>query len=106
MPEVGHGPPPRSLTSPITNLGPIVATEEPLVESSNRGGLVSNQGISSITQIRGLVIDLHSQMNKYAIRVLIDSGAAGNFVSEDLLIAWNLKLELEPQYEELTLADG
>ena len=45
-PEVGNGPPPRSLTGPSTNTGSGVAAAEPQVASPNGTGLGTDQGIS------------------------------------------------------------
>ena len=47
VPEVGYGPPPRSLIGPSTSTEPIVAAGEPQVRSPNVGGPASDQGISS-----------------------------------------------------------
>ena len=52
------------------------------------------------------MIELSGTVNKNIVKVLIDSGATGNFISEELIIAWGLRVEPEPQYEELTLVDG
>ena len=40
------------------------------------------------------------------MKVLIDSGATGNFITDGLVTAWELPTELEEDHQELKLADG
>ena len=46
------------------------------------------------------------QVKKQPIKVLIDSGTTGNFITDDLMTAWDLPVELEMQHQDLKLADG
>ena len=103
---MGNGPPPRSLTGPSTSTGSGVVAGEPQVASPRGTGPATNQGISSAIRIRGSVIELSGQVKKQPVKVLIDSGATGNFITDDLVTAWNLPVELEDQHQDLKLADG
>ena len=105
-PEVGNGPLPRSLTGPNTSTRFRVVVVEPQVARPSDGGPTTDQGISSAIQIRDSVIELSGQVKKQAVKVLIDSGATINFISDDLVAAWDLPIELESQDQELKLADG
>ena len=58
----------------------------------------TDQGISSAIRIQGSVIELSGQVQKQPVKVLIDSGATGNFIIDDLMTAWDLPVELETQY--------
>ena len=62
--------------------------------------------ISSAVRIRGSVLELAGRVNGYPARVLIDSGATGNFISDRLITAMELNIEPEDDEEELTLANG
>ena len=48
---------------------------------------------------------MSGQVKKQPIKVLIDSGATGNFIIDDL-VTRNLPVELETQHQDLKLADG
>ena len=45
-------------------------------------------------------------MNRQPVKVLVDSGATGNFITDDLVDTWQLPVELETQHQDLKLADG
>ena len=105
-PEGGNGPPPRSLTGLSTSTGSGVAAGEPQVASPSGARPATDQGISFAVRIRGSIIELSGQVKKQPIKVLIDSGATGNFITDDLVAAWNLPVELETQHQDLKLADG
>ena len=98
--------PPRSLTGPSTSPGSGVIAGEPQVASPSGTGPATDQGISSAIRIRGSVIELSGQVKKQLVKVLIDSGATGNFITDDLVTAWDLPVELGMQHQDLKLANG
>ena len=67
---------------------------------------MSEHGISSAIRIRGFVLELAGRVNKKKIKVLIDSGATGNFISDKVVTTLRLKIVPESEFEQLTLADG
>ena len=105
-PEVGNDSPPRSLIGPSTNIGSGVAVGEPQLASPSGTGPTTDQGISSAVRIQGLVVELSRQVKKQLVKVLINFGATGNFITDDLMSALNLLVELETQHQDLKLADG
>ena len=52
------------------------------------------------------MIELAGQVNRQPVKVLVDSGATGNFITDDLVDTWQLPIELETQHQNLKLADG
>lgn len=62
--------------------------------------------ISSAVRIHGRVLELAGRVRQNAIRVLLDSGATGNFVSTQFVAAIGLSVQPDPEWEEVTLADG
>ena len=52
------------------------------------------------------MIELAGQVNRQPVKVLVDSGATGNFITDDLVDTWQLPVELETQHQDLKLADG
>ena len=105
-PVVGNGPPPRFWTGQSASTRSGVAVGELQVESPSGTGPTDEQGISSAIRIRGSVIELSNQINHQPVKVLIDSGATGNFITDGLVTAWELPTELEEDHQELKLADG
>ena len=93
--KVVNGPPSLSLIGPISNARRGVVVGETQVASPNYSGPVIYQGISSPVRIRGSVIELSGQVKNKAIKVLIDSGATSNFITEGLTTTWNLPVEQE-----------
>ena len=63
-------------------------------------------GISSAVRIHGNVLELAGRVQKYPTRVLLDSGSTGNFISTQFVAAVGLKVQPDPEWEEITLADG
>ena len=106
VPVVGNGPPSRFWTGQSTSTGSGVAVGELQVESPSGTGPANEQGISSAVRIRGSVIELSGQIKHQPVKVLIDSGATGNFITDGLVTAWELPTELEEDHQELKLADG
>ena len=45
-------------------------------------------------------------MQKRPVKMLVDSGATGNFVSDAMVTALGLPVREEEDFHELTLADG
>ena len=105
-PEVGNSPPPQSLTSLSTGTGSGVIAGEPQVASPSGTGLATDQRISSAVRTQGSVIELSDQVKKQLVKVLIDSSATNNFITDDLMTTWDLPVELERQHQDLKLADG
>ena len=95
---VGNCPPPRSLIGLSISAGSEVAAGEPQVASRSGTRPASDQGISSAIRIQGSMIELSSQVNKQPVKALVDSGATGNFITNDLVDTWQLLVELETQH--------
>ena len=106
VPGVSYGPSPRSVVDADATARPGVPAGEPLSESPRESGPAPDQGISSAVRIQGSVLELAGRVKRRPIKVLIDSGATGNFVSDQVVTALRLKVRPESQFEELTLADG
>ena len=51
-------------------------------------------------------MELAGRVQKYPTRVLLDSGLTGNFISTQFVAAAGLKVQPDPEWEEVTLADG
>ena len=52
------------------------------------------------------MIELAGQVNKQLVKVLVNSGATGNFITDHLVDTWQFPMELETQYQDLKLEDG
>ena len=63
-------------------------------------------GISSAVRLRGPVLELAGRVEHRPLKVLLDSGSTGNFVSEEAGGLLGLKVAKESEWETLTLADG
>ena len=106
VPGVSYGPSPRSVVDADATAHPGVAAVEPLSKNPDGRGSATGQGISSAVRIRGSVLEVAGRVKRRPIKVLIDSGATGNFISDQVVTALRLKVKPEGQFEELTLADG
>ena len=62
--------------------------------------------ISSAVRIHGHVLELACRVRQNAMRALLDSGSTGNFVSTQFVAAVGLSVQPDPEWEEVTLADG
>jgi hypothetical protein len=62
--------------------------------------------VSSAFRIHGNVIELAGRVQKSPTRVLLDSGSTGNFVSSQFVAAVGLRVQPDPEWEEISLADG
>ena len=63
-------------------------------------------GISSVVRIRGTVVALAGRVRGRSLRVLIDSGSTGNYISARCQTELELEVKPERDFERLTLADG
>ena len=56
--------------------------------------------------LRGCILELSNLVQKRSVKMLVDSGAIGNFVSDAMVTALGLLVQEEEHFHELTLADG
>ena len=75
----------------ITPIGPVEATP---VE------------VSSTKRIPSQTIELSDMIHRRPIKVLLDSGSTGNYISDHVAQSFNLIVQSEEGTEQLTLADG
>ena len=59
-----------------------------------------------MVRIWGIVIALVGRIRGHRLRVLIDSGSTGNYLSARCQTALDLEVKPEEDFEWLTLADG
>ena len=104
-PEVGNDPPSRSLVVLNGNIGPGVAAGEPQSTRPSLSVPVDETIVSAI-RLRGHVMELSNMVKKRPIKMLIDSGATGNFISDAMVTAFNLQVQSDEDDWDLTLADG
>ena len=52
------------------------------------------------------MVELRARVRGGQLRSLVDSGSAGNYISDRCLAALNIPVVLEDEYEDLTLVDG
>ena len=102
---MGDGLPSRSLAVQSGSTGPGVAAGESHSESPRQGG-PADEDIVSAVRLRGRVLELSSTVQKRPVKMLIDSGATGNFISDAMVTALKLHVQQEEDYHEVTLADG
>ena len=60
----------------------------------------------SAVHLRGRILELSSSVQKCPVKMLVDSGATGNFVSDTMVTALGLPVQEEEDFHEVTLADG
>lgn len=100
-------PPSRVVPAASSNTNPGVVAGELSTESPQGVRPASDrEGINSALRIRGSVLELGGRVKRHPVKVLIDSGATGNFISDKLVTAQELEVIPEAQFEELTLVDG
>ena len=51
-------------------------------------------------------MELVGRVQNYPTRVLLDSGSTGNFISTQFVAVVGLKVQPNPEWQEITLADG
>ena len=104
-PEMSDGLPSRSLAVQGGSTGPRVVAGGSHSESPHQGGPVDEDIVSAV-HLRGCVLELSSLVQKRPLKMLLDSGATGNFVSDAMVTALGLPVREEEDFHELTLADG
>ena len=52
------------------------------------------------------MLELSSSIKKCPVKMLLDSGVTGNFISEDMIIVLRLLVQEDEDFYELTLANG
>ena len=52
------------------------------------------------------MIELSSSVKKRLVKMLLDSSAIGNFISDAMATALKLQIQDDEDFHELTLADG
>ena len=62
--------------------------------------------VSSTERIPSQTIELSGMIHRRPIRVLLDSGSTGNYISDQVARSFNLIVQAEEGTEQLTLADG
>ena len=82
-------------------VSPRVPTEGTAIGAES-GSAVFNSAI----RIPQGIIELSSRIHKKYVKVLVDSGSTGNYISDQIVRDFNLIVKKEEGYEELTLADG
>ena len=96
VPETSEGPSSRSSVIKENPAGSAVVPGE--TSTRNPQGMRSaanSSGISSAVQIRGSVLELASRIKGTPVRVLLDSGATGNFISDKIVDELRLKVDRE-----------
>ena len=68
--------------------------------------VAAESGVSSAIRIHGNVLELARRVQNYPTRVLLDSGSTGNFISSQFVAAVGLKVQPDPEWQEIMLADG
>ena len=62
--------------------------------------------VSSTERISSHTIELSGRIHRTPIRVLLDRGSTGNYISDKIAHSFNLIIHAEEGSEQLTLADG
>ena len=62
--------------------------------------------VSSTERIPSQIIELSGMIHKRPLRILLDSGSTGNYISDHVAQSFNLIVQSEEGTEQLTLADG
>ena len=88
--EMGDDPPSRYLADQGVSTGPGVVVGATQCESPNLDGPADE--IVSAVRLRGSVIELSSRVKERPVKVLLDSGTTGNFISDAMATALKLKL--------------
>ena len=52
------------------------------------------------------MIELSSRVKERLVKVFLDSGMTGNFISDAMAAALKLKITSDVDFQDLTLADG
>ena len=86
---MGDDLPSRSLAVQGGSTGPGVATGESHSESPRQGGPIDEDIVLAVC-LRGRIPELSSLVQKRPIKMLLDSCATGNFVSDAMVTALGL----------------
>ena len=62
--------------------------------------------IVSVVRLHGSEIELYSRVKERLVKLLLDSGAMGNFTSDAMATAFKLKIISDVDFQDLTFADG
>ena len=103
--EMGDGLPSRSLAiqSGSTRLGVVAGDSHSKRRSLS--GLADNE-IVSVVHLQGCMIELSILVKKRLVKILLDSGATSNFISDVMATALKLQVQEDEDFYEVTLADG
>ena len=104
-PEMSDSLPSRSLVVQGGSTRPGVAVGESHSENPCQGG-PADEEIVSVVCLQGQVIELSSSMKKRLVKILLDSGAIGNFILDAMATALKLQVQDDKDFFELTLDDG
>ena len=102
--EMGDGPPSQYLVDWGVSTRPRVAAGVTQCESPDLDGPADE--IVLAVRLYGSVVELSSRVKEHPVKVLLDSGATGNFISDAMAIALKLKITSDVDFQDLTLADG
>ena len=85
--------------------------DDDALSDSTEGGMAvevieSVWGMDSISKTPRRTLELAGRIGKRPVRMLINSGATGNYVSAQECVARGIKIEKEKNGKELTMADG
>jgi len=99
-PRVDEGQPPWQASDIPDDLPKDSPGESPMRQAA------VETDISSAVRIHGNVMELAGRVRGFSTRVLLDSGSTGNFISTHFVTAVGLQVQPDPEWEEVTLADG
>ena len=94
----------RYLADQGVSTRPRVAVGATQWESPNLDG--PDDEIVSAVRLCKLVIELSSRVKERLVKVLLDSGAIGNFISDAMATILKLKITEDADFQNLTLAEG
>ena len=85
--------------------------DDDALSDSTKGGMAvevveSVWSMDSSSKTPRRTLELARRIGKRPVRMLIDSGATGNYVSAQECAARKIKIEKEKNGKELTMADG
>ena len=91
--EMSYDSSSRTDTGRDTGSASGVATGEvPITNPLSEWSAAGHEGISSAVRIKGLVLELARKVHNHPVKVLIDSGATGNFISDNVVNSLQLKV--------------
>lgn len=102
--EMGDEHPSRYLANQSVNTGPRVAAGETQCKSPDQDGLDGK--IVSAAWLCGLVIELSSWVKGHQVKVLLNLGVIGNFISDAMATVLNFKITGDMDFQDLMLPNG